>query len=103
MRIKKLGLVNQGTGSTFCALGDRGLVNVQWHRVDVRGQGVVRRAGPYQEATPDRQGEGRMPWIVICIIPARINPTYSGGWRCQPDSVLHGISVARTSCQDLLI
>lgn len=40
MRIKKLGLVNQGTGSTFCALGDRGLVNVQWHRVDVRGQGV---------------------------------------------------------------
>jgi hypothetical protein len=39
-RIKKLGLVDQGTGSTFSALADRGLVSVQWHRVNVHGQGV---------------------------------------------------------------
>jgi hypothetical protein len=39
-RIKKLGLVDQGTGSTFSALADRGLVSVQWHRVNVDGQGV---------------------------------------------------------------
>jgi hypothetical protein len=39
-RIKKLDLVDQGTGSTFSALADRGLVDVQWHRVNVHGQGV---------------------------------------------------------------
>jgi len=39
-RIKKLDLVDQGTGSTFSALADRGLVSVQWHRVNVHGQGV---------------------------------------------------------------
>jgi len=39
-RIKKLGLVDQGTGSTFSALADRGLVSVQWHRINVHGQGV---------------------------------------------------------------
>jgi hypothetical protein len=33
-------MVDQGTGSTFSTLADRRLVNVQWHRVDVRGQGV---------------------------------------------------------------
>jgi hypothetical protein len=37
-RIKKLCLVDQGTGSTFSA--DRGLVSVQWHRINVHGQGV---------------------------------------------------------------
>ena len=31
---------DQGTGSTFSALADRGLVSVQWHRVNVHGQGV---------------------------------------------------------------
>src|ERR1700720_3421238 len=39
-RIKKLEPVDQGTGSTFNALADRGLVSVQWHRVNVHGQGV---------------------------------------------------------------
>ncbi len=39
-RVKKLGLVDQGTGSTFSALADRGLVSVQWHRINVYGQGV---------------------------------------------------------------
>jgi hypothetical protein len=39
-RIKKLGMVDQGTGSTFAALADRGLVSVQWHPVNVHGQGV---------------------------------------------------------------
>ena len=39
-RIKKLDLVDQGTGSTFSALADRGLVNVQWHRINVHGQGI---------------------------------------------------------------
>jgi hypothetical protein len=29
----KLGMVDQGTGSTFSALGDRGLLSVQWHRI----------------------------------------------------------------------
>jgi hypothetical protein len=33
-------MVDQGTGSTFTALADRGLVNVQWHRDNVHGQGV---------------------------------------------------------------
>jgi hypothetical protein len=33
-RINKLGMVDQGTGSTFSALADRGLVNVRWHRVE---------------------------------------------------------------------
>jgi len=39
-RVNKLGLVDQGTGSTFSALADRGLVSVQWHRINVYGQGV---------------------------------------------------------------
>jgi len=39
-RIKKLGLIDQGTRSTFSALADRGLVSVQWHRVNVHGQGM---------------------------------------------------------------
>jgi hypothetical protein len=39
-RIKKLGMVDQGTGSTFSALADRGLIDVQWQRVNVHGQGV---------------------------------------------------------------
>src|SRR6266702_8312485 len=39
-RIKKLGMVDQGTGSTFSALADRGLVSVQWHRINAYGQGV---------------------------------------------------------------
>jgi hypothetical protein len=33
-------MVDKGTGSTFSALADRGLINVQWHRVNVHGQGV---------------------------------------------------------------
>ena len=39
-RIKQLGMVDQGTGSTFSALADRGLVTVQWQRINVHGQGV---------------------------------------------------------------
>jgi hypothetical protein len=39
-RIKELGMVDQGTHSTFAALADRGLVSVQWHCVIVHGQGV---------------------------------------------------------------
>src|SRR5207253_10494354 len=42
-RIKKPGMVDQGTGSTFTALADRGLVNGQWRRVNVHGQGVPHR------------------------------------------------------------
>ncbi len=39
-RIKKLGLVDQGTGSTFSALADRHLVEVRWHHLNVHGQGT---------------------------------------------------------------
>src|SRR5438445_7561053 len=66
-------------------------------------QGVVQRAGRDQEAAADRQGEGMVPWIIICTVTARMNSTSSPEWMCQPDPVPHGISVARTSCQDLLI
>ena len=37
---QEAGLVDQGTGSTFSALADRGLVSIQWHRINVHGQGV---------------------------------------------------------------
>jgi hypothetical protein len=46
-RIKKLGLVDQGTGSTFGALADRAMVEVLWHRLNVHGQGV-----PHIRLTP---------------------------------------------------
>jgi hypothetical protein len=39
-RIKKLALVDQGTGSTFSALADRHLVEVRWHHLNVHGQGT---------------------------------------------------------------
>jgi hypothetical protein len=53
-RIKKLELVDQGTGSTFSALADRGLVEVNWHGRDVWGQ-----LRPYVRLTPAWRRLGR--------------------------------------------
>ena len=53
-RIKKLKLVDQGTGSTFSALADRGLVEVNWHGRNVWGQ-----LKPHVRLTPAGRRLGR--------------------------------------------
>jgi hypothetical protein len=60
--------------------------NVQ--RVVRGGPGRMRNESP---ACRVRVG---WPWILISTVPARMYPTSSAGWVCQPDSTPAGISVS---------
>jgi len=77
-------MVDQGTGSTFSALADRCPVNVQWHRVDVRGQGVphlrMTTNGQALQVPDWREGvQGAAIWHAEGVVLARFGESLRRG------------------------
>src|SRR5207302_6120874 len=71
--IKKTAPIDQGTGATFAALADRGLVDVDWRDTNVWGQ-----RKPYLRLTPTGRRPARpSPGAERCKAPPAGTPP---GW-----------------------